>query len=108
MWFYIYDIATGRLLSETDTAPQLAGGRAAVERASRAESTVMWDETTTSFVDRPAKVLIDRLQDLTDDPALAAVWTRLTVAQRTVLRNRLVALLGSQRMRGSEAPVNLP
>jgi hypothetical protein len=68
----------------------------------------MWDETTTSFVDRPAKVLIDRLQDLTDDPALAAVWTRLTVAQRTVLRNRLVALLGSQRIRGSSEPVNLP
>lgn len=108
MWFYVYEDATGRLLSETDQEVIPGSGRSVVSRAVRADASVMWDEVSRAFVARPPKVLADRLQDLVDDPVLAAVWTRLTVAQRTTLRNRLVALLGSQRMRGSGEPVNLP
>lgn len=108
MWFYLYETATGRLLSEASESPTPGAGQAVVSRPDRADSSVMWDAATASFVARPAKVLVDRVQDLADDPVLSAVWTRLTAAQRTALRNRLAALLGSQRMRGSGEQVNFP
>lgn len=108
MWFYVVEDATGRLLSETDQEVIPGSGRSVVSRAVRADASVMWDEVSRAFVARPAKVLVDRLTDLDNDSALSAVWTRLTTAQRTALRNRLIALLGSQRMRGPGEPVNLP
>lgn len=106
MWYYLYDLATGRLLSEASDPPQPAVGQAVVSRATRADSSVMWDAVTAAFVARPPKVILDRIDDLNNDPNLSAVWTRLTVAQRTVLRNRLIALLGYRRFRGSGEPVD--
>lgn len=109
MWHYLYETATGRLLSEAeaDVAPTTVAGVTVLSRAARAADTEMWDPATFAFVARPAKVLVDRLDDLNNDPDLAAVWTRLTVAQRTALRNRLVRLLGYRRYRGSGEPVDL-
>lgn len=108
MWHYLYNPQTGRLVSEveSDTAP-VVNGLSVVSRASRAADTEMWDEASRTFTPRPAKVLVDRITDLNNDPALSAVWTRLTAAQATALRNRLIALLGYRRFRGSGEPVNL-
>lgn len=108
MWFYVVEDATGRLLSETDQEVAAGSGRSVVSRPERADSSVMWDEVSRAFIPRPPKVLVDRIADLEGDSVLSAVWTRLTTAQRTALRNRLGALLGSQRLRGSGEPVNLP
>ena len=71
-----------------------------VELASRANlDTVMWSSTSRNWIARPQKVLVDRVQELVDDPSLSAVWSRLTVAQRNVLVNRLRQMLGRERFR---------
>lgn len=109
MWHYLYEAGTGRLLSETeaDAAPDVPVGVAVLSRDSRAEDTEMWEEASKSFAPRPAKVLVDRLTDLANDPVLSEVWSRLTATQRTTLRNRLIRLLGYRRFRGSGEPVDL-
>lgn len=108
-WHYLYETASGRLVSEAeaDAAPVVPAGLSVLSRPSRAADAEMWDPGTFAFVARPAKVLVDRLDDLASDAELAAVWTRLTVTQRTALRNRLVRLLGYRRYRGSGEPVDL-
>lgn len=99
-WTAVYESATGRLESVGQiVADPLPVGFEAVVLPGRPESGEMWDAGTRWFVSRPIEVLIDRIQDLTNDPVLAAVWTRLTVSQRQVLRDRLIGLLGPYRLR---------
>lgn len=107
-WHYLYETATGRLVSEAeaDVAPVVPTGLSVLSRPDRVSTSEMWDQVAAVFVPRPAKVIVDRLTDLDNDPDLSAVWTRLTAAQRTALRNRLIRLLGGQRMRGAGEPVD--
>jgi hypothetical protein len=107
-WHAVIDDATGRLVSLGQVvADPLPAGLVAQDLPGRPADSQMWDEATRSFVPRPPKVLVDRIQDLADDPALVAVWTRLTAVQRTALRNRLVQLLGPHRFRSQSTPVDL-
>jgi hypothetical protein len=111
-WHYAYRTSDGVLIAESSEAiaPEAVAvrGLAVLESADRIDlSTSMWDEATRAFAARPPKVLIDRLQDLADDPALSAVWSRLTPTQRQTLRDRLVAFMGSARFRGDNEPVDL-
>jgi hypothetical protein len=107
-WFAVYESGTGRLVSVAQTvADPLPAGLAAAELGQRPADSQMWDTTTRTFVARPAKVIVDRLQDLADDPELSAVWTRLTATQRTALRNRLIRLLGQYRFRSQATGVDL-
>ena len=107
-WYYLYDAATGRLISECTEEPGARAGVAVATRGSRCADGEMWDEATRSFVARPAKVLVDRIVDLENDPALSAVWSRLTVTQRQTLKTRLGRLLGRHRFRHPDAPVDIP
>lgn len=108
-WHYLYETATGRLVSEAeaDAAPVVPAGLSVLSRPDRVSASEMWDAATLGFVARPVKVIVDRLDDLANDAELSAVWTRLTAAQRTALRNRLIRLLGYRRFRGSGEPVDL-
>ena len=107
-FWVVFETATGRLVSTGSVlAEPLPAGLTATDLGARPADTLMWDAATRTHVARPAKVLVDRLQDLIDDPVLAEVWSRLTANQRTILRNRVVALLGRQRWRVVTETVNL-
>lgn len=107
-WSYVYEAATGRLVSETSLPlGDLDARYAVLELPARARDDQMWDLASRGFVPRPAKVLMDRIADLEVDGSLAAVWTRLTVQQRTALKNRLAAVLGTQRFRHPNEPVEI-
>ena len=99
-WFCYFETVSGRLVSHgsVPTVPT-PGDLTVVDVGSRPTDSLMWDEATRAWVARPAKVLVDRLQDLADDPELSAVWTQLTPTQRTALRNRLIRLFGRYRWR---------
>lgn len=106
-WYYLHEATTGRLVSVTSVAPSvLPDGITSVELSLGPSNTQMWDESSRTFISRPLEVLVDRIQDLANDSVLAAVWTRLTVAQRQVLRDRLALLLGPYRLRNSNDGVN--
>lgn len=101
-WQALYDVATGRLISVGDVvADALPDGLAALPLAGSPADSDMWDAATRSFVARPAKVLVDRLQDLLSDADFAAAWASLSAAQRTRLRTALIRLLGRQRYRAA-------
>jgi hypothetical protein len=67
-----------------------------------------WDRGTASWTTIITPTVVDRvLDDLANDAVLVAVWQRLTVAQRDVLRSRLALLLGRRRYRYANDPVDL-
>lgn len=99
-WYYIYQTSDGKLKSETDVLPVgLGTGLDFVTLTNRVDSSVMWDEGTHAFIARPAKVLIDRLQDLLDIPSFADAYNALSAARKTAVRNGLIQLLGKRRFR---------
>lgn len=107
-WSAVYRTTDGRLESLTTTVPTgLSAPLAAKQLAAGPDPSLLWDETVADWKPRPAEVLADRLQDLADDPVLSTVWSRLTVAQRQTLRDRLAALLGPRRWRRPAEPVDL-
>jgi hypothetical protein len=108
-WYAVYEEATGRLrsLGQVVADPLPAGLVAASLDSLPDLKNRVWDDVARGFVNRPPEVLVDRLQDLVDDPLLGAVWSRLTVAQRQALRERLVRLLGPRRWRIPTEPVDI-
>ena len=108
-YFLLYDTATGRLVSQgTVVASPLPDGLTAVDVGTRPSDGQMWDSATRTMVARPAKVLVDRLQDLLDFyPDFATVWNSLSAERKTQLRTALIAFLGRQRYRNASAPVTM-
>lgn len=107
-WFVVHRTETGQIVSSGDVvASPLPEGLTSVDVGARPADSKMWDPASRAFVDRPAKVLVDRIQELRDDPALSAVWTRLTANQQTALRNRLIAMLGPNRYRNQSERTDL-
>lgn len=112
-WKAYYETATGRLLSVGEIEPeQLPPGVSELLLAGQPNiDAVMWDVATRAFVARPAKVLVDRLQDMITDSAysadLIALWNALNATNRTRLRNGLIRLLGGARWRGPAQPITI-
>lgn len=110
-WTAIYRISDGALLGCGTVLPEtLPVGSATRVYPTRPDQGARWDPDLRDFTPLPPPVVIDRLQDALGHPALAAVWPRLTVAQRTALRRWLVWLLGSRRYRepGEEVSLDPP
>ena len=72
----------------------------------------MWDEATLSYIPRPPKMLINRLDDLDSHPKFVQfqeVMNSLTPQQRAKVRNALKAWLGGGLLRNeSEDAVIFP
>ncbi len=86
MWHYLYDLATGRLLTEDDgtTLPSpLPLGIGDYVLAERRTEAHRWDEATRTFVPLAPLPVFDKLDDLLDDTNLPP----LTAAQRQKLRD---------------------
>lgn len=101
--FALYETATGRLhsLGHIVVDPLPDGMSVLLVGDNPPDPSVMWDETTLSFIPRPAKVLVDRLQDFANQPGVIDFWKSLTVNQRNALRAALVQLLGPKRWRNA-------
>jgi hypothetical protein len=112
-WYVAYDTATGRLESESDTEIAARTGKTVLQLADRPNinaNGVMWDESTRTFIARPLKVLIDRLEDIQTNPNFAdfmTAYNTLSAANKTRLRNMVIRLLGSRRWRNQNEPVEL-
>lgn len=107
-WYAVVEKATGRLESVgTVVASPLPSSLEALQLAGEPDASQVWDQASRSFKPRPAVVMVDRLTDLDADPALSTVWSRLTVAQKAALRDRLGLLLGPRRYRQQSEGVNL-
>lgn len=107
-WSALYDETSGQLLSiasvVSDTLP---AGVAVLALAGPPADSQMWDAITRAFIARPAKVLVDRLQDLLDDADFAAAWSNLNTTQRTRLRTAMIRVLGTKRYRTVSEAVEL-
>lgn len=109
LWHALIHIPTGRLLSVgtvvVDKLPVDVEDRVLVSQPDF--EWVVWDVATRDFVTRPMPVLIDRLQDLIERPAVRALWQSLSQAQKVALQNGLIWLLGKRRFRGEAEDVPL-
>lgn len=112
-WFAVHDRATGELRSlgtvVADPAHLAAQGLEARELGETApdQHTHRWDSATRAFVLRVVK---DRLDDIVTDAqfdAFKAVWATMTPAQKTAVRQLLIALLGPLRYRQDDEPIAL-
>lgn len=112
MWYSLYDSATGALVSSTNTLPvNIPANMSYLTLADKPANDQMWDATTRTYIARPLKVLVDRLQDIINNPNYAddiqLVWSSLNATQKTRLRNGLIKLLGAMRYRADLEPVEL-
>lgn len=101
-WRAFFDATTGQLRSLTDGEEPLPTGCGETSTPTYPYPALMWDAAARGFTTRPAKVVIDRLQDILTAAQYAdlqGVWTSLTAAQKTALRNGLIRLLGAHRYR---------
>lgn len=111
-WYAIYETATGRLESIGERDEPLRTARLdslALEQQPNL-SQIMWDETTRGFVPRPAKVLVDRLDDFLTHPNYAdfqTLWNALNATNKTRLRNIAIRLLGRNRYRNANQSVEI-
>jgi len=70
----------------------------------------MWDAATRSYIARPAKVLVDRLQDLLSDPDYSdwqTVYNALNATRKAQVQAALIRLLGRARYRNPGEPVEI-
>lgn len=107
--FALYETATGRLhsLGNVVVDPVPDGMTVMLVGDNPPDASVMWDEATRTFVPRPAKVLIDRLQDFLDRPGVQAVWDSLTPGQKIAVRDALIRILGPKRYRSPSAGIGI-
>ena len=104
-YFAVYETATGRLKSlGTVLADPLPVGLTVLDIGSPPPDNEMWDATITSFIPRPPKVFIDRLEDLKNKPQFKTVWQTLNAQQKDSIKTALIWLLGKARFRGENQP----
>lgn len=102
MHYALYTTATGQLISIGTVLPDpVPQGLSVLARETVPADTEMWDAASRSWVARPAKVLVDRLDDLLADADFADLWSNINAARRTRLRNLLIRLLGRHRYRNA-------
>jgi hypothetical protein len=103
-WFAVIEDATGRLASVgTILPPTLPAGYIAQTLAERPNfALVQWNAATRAFEPVPPIVWIDRLDDLVNSDRFVdfrTIWNSLNAANKTRLRNAMIALLGGKRFR---------
>lgn len=97
-WYVTYIKSTGRPVSFGSIQPvEVPAEMAYVVLPEKPPDSKMWDEATKGFIDRPAKVLRDLLQELLDIPDVVSLLQSLTPAQRQKLRDAVISKFGEWR-----------
>lgn len=118
MGFVVYETATGRPITLARDLP-----RGGLPAAGAGETVVgvdpfpdlggaMWDPASRAFVARPAKVLVDRIDDLRSDveyqplrDAVAALRPQDRATMQSAIEEAFINMLGPERFRNArEAP----
>lgn len=114
-WYAVYETLSGKLISIgsddniaitvglDQSSVLLVGGQPDL-------SQVMWDTTLHLFVNRPAKILIDRLDDIQNHADYADFMTAfnsLNATNRQRIRNGVIWLLKNYRFRNQNEGVRL-
>lgn len=113
MWFAYVEDATGLLVSiGTIDQPSLPAGivQIAANVPDPLEPKWVWDTATRSFINRPAKVLIDRWQDLLTSASYSdfqTVYNALNATRKQQIQAVLLRLLGTQRWRSASEGTEL-
>lgn len=106
-WYAIHD-EDGRLVSvATVVADPLPKHLTAVRLDEPPRDDQMWDEMARAYVERPAKVLVDRVEDLKAMPDMQAVYDKLSAEEQAALVDAMDKLLGEARYRGESQPVEV-
>lgn len=107
--YAIYNTSTGFLISTATGRSvddfSLRDGLSIVEVANSDRQSVMWDNATRTFIPRPAKVVIDRLDDIQssgDYTLLQSILIRLSARDEIDLLDEIGKLLGRARYRNIE------
>lgn len=107
-WFLVYETATGRLVSQgTVLADPLPRGLTSVDVGTKPDDSLMWDASARVFVSRPAKILVDRVDDIVNDPTITPALGRLNAQQLQAVRDVLARVLGTRRFRPQAGRVEL-
>ncbi|KKK55825.1 hypothetical protein LCGC14_3070680 [marine sediment metagenome] len=107
-YFAVYETSTGILRSlGTVLADPMPPQFTVIDIGTSPADNTMWDETTRTFIPRPPKVFVDRLEDLRNRPAFKQVWNTLNQNQRDAMRQALIWILGKARFRpeGQSEPI---
>ena len=109
-WFAVHETATGRLVSvATIVADPLPPGLAKKNLGeNRPPDNDEWDETTTSFVPSPPKVLVDRFEDdllmHVEFIQFQNIYNGLNPGQQKQVRDDLIMWIGEERFRNKAEP----
>jgi hypothetical protein len=100
VWYAIVRELDGKLVSLATVLPQEIPGHEAKELPEKPDlNAVMWDETTASFVARPAKVLVDRWEELKVHTDYSEGWGKVSLADKTDMEKAILEMLGTKRFR---------
>ena len=110
--FIVFDSVSGRL----HTAPFVDAAAPVVEAplttrllAVKPRDDQMWDEATRDYVARPAKVLVDRVDDIVNDARISSILSaRLNPTQLAALKTVIGEILGGERFRSTTHPPKIP
>jgi hypothetical protein len=110
-WFAYVRDADGVLLSiaQTSDAPPTGVSRQLLS-VDPTDPAWMYDLVTRAFIARPAKVIIDRLDDIVTNLNYAdfqTVWSALSATRKNQLKQAMIRLLGRQRFRADTEPLEL-
>lgn len=102
LWYALFDVTTGELLSLGTEVPNISPGvtdYVVIGDWDYYSNIIVWDTTLRLFVPKIPVVMIDRVTDVVNDPALASAWAALSTDQSIAMQTRLALLLGSWRWR---------
>ena len=101
-WFAVINKSTGRLMSTGTRVGKNLPATLEVRALSKKPSDdEMWDEGTRTFVARPAPTIIDRVDDIMNDPSLLP----MSAAQIAAMRDVVGRVLGLARFRDQNEKV---
>lgn len=93
-WFLVIETATGRLVSQGSVAAaQPPPGLEIRQTPSKPSDSEMWDETTQSFIPRPAKTVRDRFKEFMNSQDISGMNT----ASKTKIQSALDAVFADVR-----------
>lgn len=107
-WYAIVEEVTGRLHSVGSVvADVLPFGLIKIPLEKEPTTDDMWDEKLQKFVLRPAKEVVDRLEDFLDQPGVREALVALTPAQYKAIVGAAIFVLGKRRYRNRDNDLSL-
>ena len=100
-YFMLNETATGRPISLSSVeADPIRPEHTSLDIGTKPSPDTMWDMATASYIPRPPKVFVDRLDDFKSRPGMNGLFTALNPPQQQIIEDAFIFILGSERFRG--------